>query len=78
MWDFMKNEKALFIVFAVLMGLNIITLIIIWPYVWVRGCCKCKQLSLSFILLTFEQFASRTFQDQTTGKLTRCGQASGT
>ena len=44
LWDFIQTEKALFLVFGVIIAVNIIILIILWPYVCVRGCCKrCKK-----------------------------------
>ena len=50
----MKSEKTLFIIFASILAINIITLITVWPYVCVRGCCRCKSHYLSYLTNRFE------------------------
>ena len=42
LWEFIVTEKALFIVFGVILAINVIVLLTVWPYVCVRGCCKSK------------------------------------
>ena len=42
LWDFILTEKALFLVFGVIIALDIVVLITVWPYVCVRGCCRSK------------------------------------